>query len=336
MRKIGKMKFLRSLKKAGCRNKVKRLEITSSKIVFVFFENEDDTNEVYKLVENYKFKENLDFNVNIKSENLKLKLIEMLEDKSNVEDKKFINDTENYKPRNLVDEKQDRQDRPSLKYKLDFNNQYQFKKNSFVNKALNNNSNKRGSFNKFDDFKKIAENFYNMTEGKIKEKDQYYDNNRRTSKGKNQRNKKFESFVLPLNKNYKLSVNEKVDTNAIQNNELNHNENSNIAIKYQIIDITKIFLNMNLLHKNDKPKGFENNFIPQIMREKPRDILEYYKEKSIKIREKRANTLFVVNHRNSSYSKARHSTVNKQLKEFAADIDYKRRSRHGSLKYKHH
>lgn len=101
-------------------------------------------------------------------------------------------------------------------------------------------------------------------------------------KGYNNRSGKKESLKVPLNKDYKIDLEEE---EGLKFNKIE------ISEKYEYLDFAKIFFNLNLLYKTDKPKEYETNFIPEIMRETPKKELDFYKKKE-RIGRDRAQTFF--------------------------------------------
>ena len=111
----------------------------------------------------------------------------------------------------------------------------------------------------------------------------YNDNYNSFSKNYKDKKKSKLSYNLPLNKDYNI----KLDEEEVPKQEIK----KTITYKYQVLDFAKIFFNLNLLFKTDKPLSFEGKFISEVMRNSPRKKLDLHKNKEKHMRE-RAQTFF--------------------------------------------
>lgn len=271
----------------NCDDKIDRMDKLKSGIIFVYFENEEETSYVYRKFESYKIEnvililtQNLDLNANIKSENLKRKLLEKLEKPieeipSNIvkNESYYIEDLKN----KVLDIKEYNKKKNNSYYETQpmtnknyYSQSYQDKNKK--NSSLTNDKKNQIMTNKFDipsEDTKTSEPISNTNQEEIQEKE-----NRKKSWNE-------DSFRIPLNKDYKINL-EIEDSNS---------KKAEITEKYQYLDFAKIFFNLTLLFKTDKPKDFEHKFIPEIMRELPRKELDVYKKNEGGRRE-RAQTFY--------------------------------------------
>jgi len=159
--------------------------------------------------------------------------------------------------------------------KLNINKNYYshgYQDKSKKNPNLPNDKNNQPMINKFDlnnDNTLAAEETTKIIKEETEEKE------------KRKQSLKDDFYKIPLNKDYKINL-EIEDVNA---------KKVEITEKYQYLDFAKIFFNLTLLYKTDKPKEFENKFIPEIMRETPRKELDVYR-KSEGGRRERAQTFY--------------------------------------------
>jgi hypothetical protein len=115
------------------------------------------------------------------------------------------------------------------------------------------------------------------------EKNKYYSNknfdNNLNNYNQNYSNHKSKgNIAIPLNKDY--------DINLDNNQTPKIPEHPLIEVKYNFLSFAKIFFNLKLLYKTDKPEKFQNQFIPEVMRSEPRKELDLYKKVQVRDRAK--------------------------------------------------
>lgn len=101
---------------------------------------------------------------------------------------------------------------------------------------------------------------------------------------KNYNNPKQGSFKVPLNKDYNFALDIE-DNRKVESKKL-------ITEKYQYLDFAKIFFNLNLLYKTDKPVALEGKLISEVIRDLPRKELDIHKKKAKQQGRERAQTFF--------------------------------------------
>jgi hypothetical protein len=168
-----------------------------------------------------------------------------------------------------------KKNQPNNEHKLSINKNYyshSYQDKSKKNSNVVNDKNNQPMINKFDlnnDNNLAAEETTKIHQEVTEEKE------------KRKQSLKDDFFKIPLNKDYKINL-EIEDVNA---------KKVEITEKYQYLDFAKIFFNLTLLYKTDKPKEFEDKFIAEIMRETPRKELDVFKKNEGGRRE-RAQTFY--------------------------------------------
>jgi len=255
--------------KLSCEDKIQHLEKLSSGIVLVYFFSEDDTVEVFKKLEKYKFDNNLQLYASIRSENLKRKITERVEKKNkdhlNESKSHIIADTQHYYPRKLPGEFVKRTFQNLM---VDTEADDAFKKRSYSffdvspTASVETPKTRKSTMNKYDgDIKSAIKNYYNKY-NLVFDPDKYVRSN-----------------SVRINKSVVLDLDSLPDKK----------KESNIDFKYSFAEIMNVFTDVSGGLIKDSRKG-QYKYIPAIMNFNPKTVLDSFKEK--KERRDRAATFY--------------------------------------------
>jgi len=132
--------------------------------------------------------------------------------------------------------------------------------------------------------------------------------------------------TFPLNKDYNIGLDE-------FNSNTPCNKQKEISIKYSFLEIAKIFFNLTLLRKGERPTQYEKNFIKEVMREEARKEIDHYKRKDKLVRE-RAQTFFESRRKSSVRRKSTRNSQGYVLPDQFKETSVKPfRNRFASLNY---
>jgi hypothetical protein len=251
-------------------DKIQKVELVNE-LFFVYFETEEHTIEAFKCLEKMKETNSIDFSFNamVKVENLKKEWLHVEYENDVPYISNIILDPKHFMPRKISVMDSEIVDTSAGKRKTSISKFDKYDPNLNFDKRYS------GVKNKFDI--QVPQNTNINTNMNMKRNKAYSisENYSMINKFAN----------VPLNKDYELRNTDSLKADNV----------------YSIKDITRVFLNMNMMKKFDQPEEFKKNFLKEVMKDRMKINLDHFKEKHGKIETReRANTYYGEYKRRSS------------------------------------